>query len=79
MVSGTLAGEMSALSGLPRNATVVVERSAVVWRLSSTSMRQLERDHPHLAQAFVRLVLKGRWILLKMVLQDHSRSLIFAI
>ncbi|KAL4066573.1 sulfate transporter family-domain-containing protein [Scleroderma citrinum] len=59
MVSGTLAGELSGLSGLPRNATVMVERSAVLWRLSRTSMRQLEQDHPHLAQTFVRLVLKA--------------------
>lgn len=60
MLSGTLAGEMSALSGLPRNATVMVEHSAVVWKLSTTSMRQLEQDHPHVAQAFLRLVLKGK-------------------
>lgn len=59
MLSGTLAGEMSALSGLPRNATVMVEHSAVVWKLSTTSMRQLEQDHPHVAQAFLRLVLKA--------------------
>ncbi|KAG6333879.1 hypothetical protein ID866_5208 [Astraeus odoratus] len=60
MVSGTLAGELSALSGLPRNATVIVERPAVLWKLSRASMRQLEQDHPHLAQTFVRLVLKGK-------------------
>ncbi|KAF9240839.1 sulfate transporter family-domain-containing protein [Melanogaster broomeanus] len=59
MVSGTLAGEMSALSGLPRNATVVVERDAVLWKLSADSMRRLEEEHPHLAQRFVRLVLKA--------------------
>lgn len=63
MVSGTLAGELSALSGLPRNARVVVERDAVLWRLSGESMKRLEEEHPHLAQQFVRLVLKGAcWI-----------------
>ncbi|KIJ67173.1 hypothetical protein HYDPIDRAFT_165880 [Hydnomerulius pinastri MD-312] len=64
MVSGTLAGELSALSGLPRNARVVVERQAVLWKLSSESMRKLEEDHPHLAQRFVRLVLKGEFYFL---------------
>ncbi|KAG9312501.1 sulfate transporter family-domain-containing protein [Chiua virens] len=59
MVSGTLAGELSALSGLPRNARVVVERDAVLWRLSAESMKQLEEEMPHLAQRFVRLVLKA--------------------
>ena len=59
MVSGTLAGELSALSGLPRNARVVVERDAVLWRLAAESMTRLEEEHPHLAQQFVRLVLRG--------------------
>lgn len=59
MVSGTLAGELSALSGLPRNARVVVERDAVLWRLSAENMKRLEEELPHLAQRFVRLVLKG--------------------
>lgn len=82
MVSGTLAGEMSALSGLSRNATVVVERSAVVWKLSKTRMCQLEQDHPHLAQTFMRLVLKGRrlgpfgvWCMAKFT---HGRSFLAA-
>lgn len=59
MVSGTLAGELSALSGLPRNARVVVERDVVLWKLSPEGMKRLEEDMPHLAQWFVRLVLKG--------------------
>jgi len=59
MVSGTLAGELSALSGMPRNARVVVERQAVLWKLSLENMRRLETEHPHLAQTFVQLVLKA--------------------
>lgn len=59
MVPGTLAGELSALTDLPRNATVVVERQAVVWKLSTASMRRLESDDPTLARTFVQLVLKG--------------------
>lgn len=60
MVSGTLAGELSALSGMPRNARVVAECQAVLWKLSLENMRRLETDHPRLAQIFVQLVLKGK-------------------
>jgi SulP family sulfate permease len=60
MVSGTLAGELSALSGMPRNARVVVEQQAVLWKLSLENIRRLEAEQPHLAQIFVQLVLKGK-------------------
>jgi SulP family sulfate permease len=59
MVPGTLAGELSALTSLPRNATVVVERRAVLWKLSTANMRRLELDDPTLARTFVQFVLKG--------------------
>jgi len=59
MVPGTLAGELSALSDLPRNATVVVERQAVLWKLNIQSLRRLEVDNPSLARSFMQLVLKG--------------------
>ncbi|KAG1772473.1 sulfate transporter family-domain-containing protein [Suillus placidus] len=59
MVSGTLAGELSALSGMPRNARVVVEQQAVLWKLSLENMRRMEAERPHLAQIFVQLVLKA--------------------
>ncbi|OAX35963.1 hypothetical protein K503DRAFT_696020 [Rhizopogon vinicolor AM-OR11-026] len=59
MVSGTVAGELSALSGMPRNARVVVERQAVLWKLSSENLRRLETEKPRLAQTFVQLVLKA--------------------
>jgi SulP family sulfate permease len=59
MVPGTLAGELSALSNSPRNATVVVERQAVLWKLSIQNLRHLEADNPVLAWTFLQLVLKG--------------------
>ncbi|KAI4525505.1 hypothetical protein K525DRAFT_261215 [Schizophyllum commune Loenen D] len=59
MVPGTLAGELSALSGLPRNATTVVEQPAVVWRLSIDAMRRMEKEEPELAREFLGLVLKS--------------------
>lgn len=59
MVPGTLAGELSALSGLPRNATAVVEHAAVIWKLSIDNLRLMETEEPLLARTFVQLVLKG--------------------
>ena len=59
MVQGTLAGELSGLAGLARNATVVVEQTAVLWRLDGDALRRLEVERPELAQSFTALVLKG--------------------
>jgi len=59
MVPGTLAGELSGLAGLARNATVVVERSAVLWRLGADALRRLEAQRPELARSFTALVLKA--------------------
>lgn len=63
MVAGTLAGELSALSDSLRNATVVVEKDAVVWKLSMEGLQQLEVERPELARTFSHLVLKGERIL----------------
>lgn len=59
MVAGTIAGELSAISGTTRNATVVVERDAVLWRLGMDDLQRLEIEHPTLARSFVRLILKS--------------------
>jgi SulP family sulfate permease len=59
MVPGTLAGELSGLAGLARNATVVVERDAILWRLDADALRRLEAERPELARTFTALVLKG--------------------
>lgn len=58
MVPGTVAGELSAVSGMARNATVVVEQDAVLWRLSMDELRRMEVENTGLAQAFIRLILK---------------------
>ena len=63
MVPGTVAGEMSALSNLPRNATVVVELEATVWWLSMENLARLELEQPMLARSFLRLILKGSLVL----------------
>jgi len=59
MVAGTLAGELSGLSGLNRNATVVVERQAVLWKLSRENLIKLGKDNPELARTFTRLVMRA--------------------
>jgi len=58
MVAGTVAGELSAISGTTRNATVVVERDAVLWRLGMDDLQRLEIEHPTSARLFIRLILK---------------------
>ncbi|KAG6917412.1 hypothetical protein DXG01_002681 [Tephrocybe rancida] len=59
MVPGTVAGELSALSALPRNATVVVERAATLWKLSIENLARMEVEEPRLARYFIRLILKA--------------------
>ncbi|KAG9045458.1 hypothetical protein FS837_006274 [Tulasnella sp. UAMH 9824] len=59
MVSGTLAGELSALSKTPRNATVTAERECVLWMLSLSELDRLEREQPDVAKTFIKLILKA--------------------
>ena len=61
MVAGTVAGELSALSDSPRNATVVVEHDAVLWKLSNVDLKRLRVEEPELSHIFIQLVLKGVW------------------
>jgi SulP family sulfate permease len=58
MVAGTLAGELSAVSGTSRNATAIVERDAILWRLGTDDLQRLEEEEPSLARAFMKLILK---------------------
>ncbi|KAJ3498518.1 hypothetical protein NLJ89_g10210 [Agrocybe chaxingu] len=59
MVAGTVAGELSALADAPRNATVVVEHPAVLWKLGNEEIRKLQAEEPELARVFIQLVLKA--------------------
>ena len=63
MVSGTLAGELSALSQMPRNSTVVAERPCVLWMLSLDELARLEREFPEVGKTSIKLVLKGAWLI----------------
>ena len=67
MFAGTLAGELSALSDLPRNATVLVERPAVLWKLSSENLTRLRMQEPELATAFTLLVLKCKSLVVRIL------------
>ena len=62
MVPGTVAGELSALSESPRNATCTVERPSIVWKLSMANLRKLETENPDIAKRFTKLVLRGSWL-----------------
>lgn len=58
-VAGTLSGELSALAGEPRNATIVAERQSVLWKMTTEALTSLEAEHPEDARLFVKLVLKS--------------------
>ena len=59
MVAGTLAGELTGLAGMPRNADMVTEKASVLWRLSNENWALFKKEQPTLAHRFVELVLKG--------------------
>ncbi|CAL1702683.1 unnamed protein product [Somion occarium] len=59
MVPGTLAGELSALSGLERNCRCVVERQAALWKLTTKNLSRLENEQPEFARTFTKLVLRA--------------------
>jgi SulP family sulfate permease len=59
MVAGTLAGEMTGLAGMPRNADMVAEKPGVLWKLSNDDWALFKKEQPTLAHRFVELVLKG--------------------
>ncbi|KIY67017.1 hypothetical protein CYLTODRAFT_454835 [Cylindrobasidium torrendii FP15055 ss-10] len=59
MVSGTLAGELTALSDMERNATVVVEQDCVLWKLTRVALKRMQEEDPKFASAFVEAVLKA--------------------
>ena len=59
MVAGTLAGELTGLAGMPRNADMVAEKASVLWRLSNEDWALFKKEQPTLAHRFVELVLKG--------------------
>lgn len=59
MVGGSLAGEMTGLAGMPRNADMVTEKASVLWKLSNENWALFKKEQPTLAHRFVELVLKG--------------------
>jgi SulP family sulfate permease len=61
MVAGTVAGDLSMLSGTPRNATVIAERDCVLWKLDEGGLVRLHGEAPGVARKFTAIVLKGEW------------------
>lgn len=61
MVAGTVAGDLSMLSGTKRNATVVAERDGVVWKLNTESLGRMEEEKPEVAREFIKIVLRCKF------------------
>lgn len=59
MVAGTVAGDLSALSDTPRNATVVAERDCVLWKLTPEALEKMQKERPEDANRLMKVVLKG--------------------
>jgi CRP/FNR family transcriptional regulator, cyclic AMP receptor protein len=55
---GAIVGELSVIDGLPRSATVVAVRNAVLRSLSRAEFEAFAEDHPALYKSLVRLLAK---------------------
>ncbi|TIB85653.1 hypothetical protein E3Q06_01840 [Wallemia mellicola] len=58
MLTGTVAGEISGVSGSKRNCTVVAETETMLWHLSHVSLQRLEQNRPEIQREMVRILLK---------------------
>lgn len=58
-MAGTISGELSALAGMPRNATVIAEKDSILWKLSTQDLDKMHDDDSALAKQFTQLILKG--------------------
>lgn len=58
MGPGTVVGEMGYYLGKPRSGTTVVERDAVLYRLTDESFSKMEQDEPRLASAIHRFLVR---------------------
>ncbi|WWC70385.1 uncharacterized protein I206_104335 [Kwoniella pini CBS 10737] len=59
MVAGTIAGELSTLSGIRRNCTVIAERDSILWKMTSDDLETLEEEEGEVARRFIKIVLKA--------------------
>ncbi|WWC61703.1 uncharacterized protein I303_104288 [Kwoniella dejecticola CBS 10117] len=59
MVAGTIAGELSTLSGIRRNCTVIAERDCVLWKMTQEDLERLEKEDGAAARRFIKIVLKA--------------------
>lgn len=58
MGEGTVVGEMGLYLGIPRSATVKVERPAVLYKLSRETLAGIEKEDPELANTLHRFFIK---------------------
>jgi len=58
MLGHTLLGEMGVYRGAPRGASVVVDQPTVVYQITHAAIRRMETEHPALAHAFHKFVIR---------------------
>ena len=58
MLAGTIAGELTFLSGQKRNTSVHAEVDSVAWRLDAGSLSKLEKEQPEVFSTFYKLLLR---------------------
>jgi len=61
MLAATVAGELSMMSRIKRNATVVAGQSSHLWKLDIDSWDRLEREKPEIAREFTRILLRSEF------------------
>ena len=58
ILAGTTCGELPFFSQTPRTSTTTTETVCVVWMLDDHSWESLQRNHPIIAQEFLKISLK---------------------
>ena len=58
ILAGTTCGELPFFSQTPRTSTTVTETDCIVWMLDNHNWESLQRDHPNIAQEFLKISLK---------------------
>ncbi|MFT5389975.1 MAG: CRP/FNR family cyclic AMP-dependent transcriptional regulator [Gammaproteobacteria bacterium] len=69
---GEMFGELAAIDGLPRSASVLAEEACVLGRIDVGTFNQLIRDHPSLALTVMRRLARLSRVLTSRVFEYHT-------
>ncbi len=58
MMAGTIAGELTFLSGQPRNTTAHAETDCVLWKLDGASLERLQEEQAQVFAKFFQILLR---------------------